>query len=210
MVRVWGLDAGGHAFFQNAMASNLNFSGALLTNMEHALKTGEIIGVQYGNKKTRVRVNHVGDAVLPGRMQAQVEIVGGQPCPWDEALERQEPGQDEPKAAADSSNKRRFRRVRAGFPLELKDERGSGGGLNTQAADISGRGCYVETLVPLPLGTPLSLTFWIADDKIVTSAIVRSSDPGVGMGIEFTGLNEPTKERLQQHLEKLAADLESS
>jgi hypothetical protein len=76
--------------------------------------------------------------------------------------------------------------------------------MRTNAADISGRGCYVETLVPLPLGTPLSITFWIDSDKIVTSATVRSSDPGVGMGIEFTGLNEETKERLQEHLHKLA------
>jgi hypothetical protein len=87
----------------------------------------------------------------------------------------------------------------------LRDERGGGGSMNTQAADISGRGCYVETLVPLPLGTPLTLTFWIDSEKIATAALVRSSDPGVGMGIEFTGLNEETKERLQRHLESMSA-----
>jgi hypothetical protein len=60
-------------------------------------------------------------------------------------------------------------------------------------------------LVPLPLGTPLSITFWIDSEKIVTGGMVRSSDPGVGMGIEFTGLDEETKERLHAYLEKSVA-----
>ena len=206
MVRVWGMDADGHAFFQNVMASQLTFAGAQLTGMEHPLKAGEVIGLQYDGKKTRVRVGQVGEANLPGKMLAQIEIVGGQPCPWEEALRQGSDAkpQKEERAAASERNKRRFPRVRARFPLELRDERGGGTALKTHAADISGRGCYVETLVPLPLGTPLALVFWIDSDKIVTTGIVRSSDPGVGMGIEFTGLHEPTKERLQDHLEKLA------
>jgi hypothetical protein len=36
--------------------------------------------------------------------------------------------------------------------------------------------------------------------------MVRSSDPGVGMGIEFTGLNDATKDRLQNYLEKLTVE----
>ncbi len=206
MVRVWGMDADGHAFFQNVMASHLTFAGAQLTGMEHPLKAGEVIGLQYDGKKTRVRVGQVGEASLPGKMQAQIEIVGGQPCPWEDSLRLAADAkpQKEERAAASERNKRRFPRVRARFPLELRDERGGGTALKTHAADISGRGCYVETLVPLPLGTPLALVFWIDSDKIVTTGIVRSSDPGVGMGIEFTGLHEQTKERLQDHLEKLA------
>jgi hypothetical protein len=204
LVRVWGMNADGHAFFQNAMACNLTSAGALITGLEQPLKIQEVIGVQYGNQKTRVRVLQVGDAVLPGKMQAEVEIVGGQPCPWADHIEREEQKQQD--AAPSDSNKRRFPRLRAHFPFELRDERGAGAALKTHAADISGRGCYMETLIPLPLGTPLSITFWIESDKIATSGIVRSSDPGVGMGIEFTGLNDETKERLQRHLEKLAGE----
>ena len=33
--------------------------------------------------------------------------------------------------------------------------------------------------------------------------MVRTRDPGVGMGIEFTGLPEDSKKRFQAHLEKL-------
>jgi len=41
----------------------------------------------------------------------------------------------------------------------------------------------VESQAPLPLGTPLTIIFWIDSEKIVTPALVRTCDPGVGMGI---------------------------
>ena len=54
------------------------------------------------------------------------------------------------------------------------------------ATDMSARGCYIESLVPLMIGCSVFVTFWLDSDKIRTSGIVRASDPGVGMGIEFT------------------------
>ncbi len=204
LVRIWGMDADGHAFFQNAMAGCLSSTSAQLNGLEHPLKSGEVIGVQYGTQKTRVRVTKLGDAILSGKIQAEVEIVGGQPCPWADQTGAEQLATTIVESVSES-NKRRFPRLRTHFPFELRDERGGSSPMKTHAADISGRGCYVETLVPLPLGTPLSITLWIDSDKIVTTAMVRSSDPGVGMGIEFSGLNDETKERLQNHLEKLAS-----
>jgi hypothetical protein len=79
--------------------------------------------------------------------------------------------------------------------------------MQTNATDIGGRGCYVETLLPLPMGTRVKITFWMDDEKIQTSGVVRASDGGVGMGIEFTQLDDHVQERLQKHLEKLDAGL---
>ena len=86
--------------------------------------------------------------------------------------------------------------------LELRDER-SGAAMQTSATDISGRGCYVETLMPIPFGTAVRISFWMDTEKITTAGVVRASDPGVGMGIEFTGLDFSTQERFQHLLEKL-------
>jgi len=203
LVRVWGMNADGRPFFQNAMARALTGEGALLIGIEHALKTEEVIGVQYGDKKSRVRVVGVADGNLPQRFQVDVRIVGGQMCPWEEHVSH---GETVPVPAASGSNKRQFPRIKVRFPLEMRDERGGTATMLTNSADISGRGCYVESMIPLPLGTRLSVTFWIESDKITTEGIIRSSDPGVGMGIEFIGLNEATKERLQKHLEASAEE----
>jgi hypothetical protein len=76
--------------------------------------------------------------------------------------------------------------------------------MRTQATDIGGRGCYVETMLPLALGTLVNITFWLDSDKIVTPAVVRTCDGGVGMGIEFTGLDEKIQIRLQDKLQEMS------
>jgi len=75
--------------------------------------------------------------------------------------------------------------------------------LRVNATDISGNGCYVETVMPLTVGTSLRVDLWVNEERLSPSAIVRTRDPGVGMGIEFTGLPEETKKRFQAHLDKL-------
>jgi hypothetical protein len=99
-------------------------------------------------------------------------------------------------------NRRKFIRHKVSYPLELRDER-----VNTpmrvNATDISGNGCYVETVMPLTVGTALRVDLWIEDERLSPSAVVRTRDPGVGMGIEFTGLPDASKKRFQDHLDSL-------
>jgi hypothetical protein len=57
--------------------------------------------------------------------------------------------------------------------------------------------------MPLSVGTALRVDLWIGEERLTPSAVVRTRDPGVGMGIEFTGLPEDSKKRFQAHLEKL-------
>ena len=99
-------------------------------------------------------------------------------------------------------NRRKFARHKISFPLELRDERVNTP-LRVNATDISGNGCYVETVMPLPVATALRVDFWIGEERLAPSAIVRTRDPGVGMGIEFTGMPEEMKKRFQAHLDKL-------
>ena len=198
LVRVWGMDANGKAFFQNVHMKSPSAFGAELLAVEHPLKKEDVVGVQLGEKKARFRVVKVEDSPLPQRINVEVEALQGQEVPWKElipsaAVKKEPTGRD----------LRKYVRHKIRFPIELRDERGNSVHMQTAATDISGRGCYVELLVPFPIGTPVSVTFWIDTEKINTSAIVRASDPGVGMGIEFTGLPESTQERFQQHLEKL-------
>jgi hypothetical protein len=61
----------------------------------------------------------------------------------------------------------------------------------------------VETLVPLSVDTDVIITFWVDSEKISTRGRVRTSDSGVGMGIEFTALEEQIQKRLQEYLDKM-------
>lgn len=198
LVRLWGMDANGKAFFQNAYARNLASDSALIVAVESQLNVGDVIGVQLGDKKARFKITAVADAGIPMKTDIQVEILQGMEVPWKSSV---------PKAPVNAAlslkNKRRFVRHKIRFPIELRDERGAGTHIQTNATDISGRGCYVEMLIPFPVGTPVSATFWMESEKVVATGVVRASDPGVGMGIEFTGLKEAIQERLQRHLETL-------
>ncbi|MGB7600558.1 MAG: PilZ domain-containing protein [Candidatus Sulfotelmatobacter sp.] len=197
-VRVWGMGADNHPFHQNANAQNVSVNGACICGLDHELKVGDVIGVQYETKKARCKVIWVMEAGALKKVQIGVQLVADQECPWLAQLPP-ELRSSAPNYTPD--NRRKFQRHKISFPLEFRDER-----VNTpmrvNATDISGNGCYVETVMPLPISTVLRVEFWIDQERISATATVRTRDPGVGMGIEFTGLPEDSKKRFQAYLDK--------
>src|ERR1700732_2764899 len=85
-VRVWGMGADDHPFFQNATAQNVSATGACIYGIEHKLSVGDIIGVQYQSKKARCKVVWVVDAGGLKKTQVGVQLVDGQDCPWTTQL----------------------------------------------------------------------------------------------------------------------------
>ena len=208
------MGADGKPFLQNAEARNISSHGAKLSGIEHQLTPGEVIGLQLGDKKARYRVVWTIDAGHLLKIQAGVQLVDGQQCPWAKELTQAE---EKPVLATASSptsspskDNRRFERLKLRFPLELRDDQNAGSRMQTAPADISGRGCYVETMLPLARGTELSISFWIESEKVDTTGVVRACDGGVGMGIEFIGMDLANQERLQRYLEKLYHESQSS
>jgi hypothetical protein len=57
-------------------------------------------------------------------------------------------------------------------------------------------------LTPLPMGTVVELSFTIGVERVSTEATVRTSDLGVGMGLEFTSMHGDSRRRLQNQIEK--------
>ena len=199
-VRVWGMGANNQAFFQHATAQNVSATGACIYGIEPELKVGDVIGVQYETKKARCKIIWVVDAGALKKTQVGVQLVAEQECPWAAVLPREM--QTDERTTITLDNRRKFARHKISFPVELRDERVNTP-LRVNATDISGNGCYVETVMPLAVGTALRVDFWMGEDHLTPSAIVRTRDPGVGMGIEFTGLPEDEKKRLQAHLDKV-------
>lgn len=207
-IRVFGMDAADHAFSQIAHALNISNHGAKIAGVKAHLKTGDVIGVHFGDKKARCRVIWVVEAGALETIEVGVKVVEGQPCPWQTEMEAQRSTGIVPvsRTAPATKDKRRFPRHRVSLQIEIQNGQASDAAMRTQTADIAGGGCYIETMLPLPVGKRLITTLSLNSERVHTTAIVRTSDPGVGMGIEFIGLDEATQKRLQQHVESIAAE----
>ena len=90
-IRVFGMGADGRPFLQNAQARNISHHGAKLSGLETQLKPGDVIGVQVGDKKARCKVIWVVDAGAVQKIAVGVNLVEGQPCPWEKEMQ-QTPG----------------------------------------------------------------------------------------------------------------------
>jgi len=216
LVRVFGMASDGRPFFQKVQAQNISSHGAKLSGIEHPLTAGDTIGVQFGDKKARFKVIWVVDAGHLQKLQVGIQRRDGQKCRWQEQVTEAQAASGKPASALAGQtlavpNKRRYPRQRIPFPLEIWNERSGGGAqMRTKTTDISGRGCYVETMLPLPVGTALSIAFWLDKERITTPAVVRTCDGGVGMGIEFTGLKPETQEALQRLVEEMKQEASST
>lgn len=85
-VKVFGMDANHRPFCQYATARELTAEGAVVEGLENHLRSGEIVGLQYKEKKAPARV------VWTCNLKAQSIRVGIQfldalECPWLESLE---------------------------------------------------------------------------------------------------------------------------
>ncbi len=196
-VRIWGMSAEGRPFSQSAHAYNISSEGALISGVDSELKVGDMIGVQCAERKARCTVVWVMNTGPVKKNQAGVKLVAEQECPWKNYLPLE--GATVTIAA---SNRRRWHRHKISLPLELRDERVNAP-LRINATDVSGNGCYVETMLPLPLGTMLRVDFWLDSEHIKITAVVRTCDPGVGNGIEFSGMPADTKKRMQDYLDAI-------
>ncbi len=196
-VRIWGMNAEGRPFSQHARAHNISSDGALVSDVETELKVGDTIGLQCDEKKSRCTVVWVMNTGPVKKNQVGVKLVAGQECPWKNYLPL-----DGATVTIGESNRRRWHRHKITLPLEIRDERVNAP-LRINATDVSGNGCYIESMQPLPLGTVLRVDFWLDAEHIKISAVVRTCDPGVGNGIEFTGMSHDAKKRMQEYLDAI-------
>jgi hypothetical protein len=58
-------------------------------------------------------------------------------------------------------------------------------------------------MMPMPAGTPLRIDFWLDSEHFNIAGVVRTCDPGVGNGIEFTGLSPEAKAHMQAFLDAI-------
>jgi len=215
-IRVFGMDAENRPFNQEAEARNISLHGAKVAGLEKQLRPGDVVGIQFAGQKTRCKVVWVVDAGPVQKIKAGVKMVEWQPCPWQKEMESPTSAPSPPSFPATAApatqakgDKRRYPRQRVPLSIEIRDAQG-GAPMKTKTADVNGTGCYVETMLPFQIGKVVTIIFWLASEQISTSAVVRTCDGGVGMGIEFTGLDPSTQDKLQQQVNSMVAESDSS
>lgn len=194
-VRIWGMTAEGRTFSQQARAQNISHQGALLNGVENELKVGDVIGIQCEDRKARCVVIWAVNTGAIKKNQVGIKLVADQECPWRTFLP-----DDAGPTTISESNRRRYHRHKISLPVEMRDERVQTP-LRINATDVSGNGCYIESMMPMAVGTVLRLDFWLDSEHVKISGVVRTCDPGVGNGIEFTGMPPDGKVRMQAYLD---------
>lgn len=193
-LKIYGTDDAGKPFFQLASAHGLTPKAAVLEGVAIRLKIGTIVGVQYDGRKARAQVVWVGEVNGSFRTKIEIRLLPADACPWESHLDPVSP-----KPEDSVRERRRHQRYKVRISLYLQ-EPNSKVKLQAQCSDISVSGCYVYTLLPLPIGTLLVAGIWIGMEQIELNCIVRTSDGNVGMGIEFMNLSDAQEQSMQTFL----------
>jgi len=100
--------------------------------------------------------------------------------------------------------KERRRAKRQEWIVDLYFEGVEGVGI-AQGRNVSPYGLYFNTLIAIPKGTKLKLRLPVdpeAEEYLVIEAVVTYSQPQVGVGVEFTGLDAASQQRLERFIEE--------
>ena len=103
---------------------------------------------------------------------------------------------------AEPPDRRQAPRIRCQLPIEIRTK-GSRFANRGETTDVSLTGCYVGTMQPMPVGTQIEIRCWVGSRPIECKAVVRTCDPCVGNGIEFSALDDLSKGILGYYLHQL-------
>jgi hypothetical protein len=194
-VVIWGTGANGEIFREHANAKELTSDGAVLTGIGHQVAKGDLVGVQYKNCKAHARVIGISQAESDHYWSLWVKLLENSRCPWAglDAIPSNS------HAFARLTERRRSPRFGINVLLHIhKSDEYSPSFMITK--DISENGCYIETIFPLPRDTGITIALDLPGEILPCTAIVRTCDLNVGMGIEFVGLSDTARCSLHRYL----------
>jgi hypothetical protein len=99
-------------------------------------------------------------------------------------------------------DRRRMKRHAFSATTEVSDL-ASGARLTTRAADLSVQGCYLDSLNPFAIGSKIQVRILWGGAELKCAAVVRDSQPGMGMGVSFTDLDDARGALIEKWIEKL-------
>ena len=149
-VRVLGMDVNGRPILQTLRTVNISRQRCGDRGSPFQRKPGEVVSLQYKDRKVRYRVVWTGEtgserAGQLGLEQLNLKMICGK---WI-CRHRRRRSSDKQKRGAERRQQRRFE---AFLPVEVRSQ-ASGSPIRAETSDISLSGCYVNTLFPAPIDT---------------------------------------------------------
>ncbi len=189
-VRVFGMSRTGRPYVANAMTKNISRSGVYLSGLVSEIRKNEVLILAHQNRKAPFRVTwcrrHDTQSTFEAGLRAMEPAMNIWAVDFTEVL-ADECGPVERRVAK--------RRICAGgvsiyYPGTQKFMRGT-------VVDLSLSGCYVETMTPLNVNDRIALVLQVHGTEVRAAAEVRTSHPGMGMGLKFRDLAKKDRSSLQ-------------
>jgi len=96
---------------------------------------------------------------------------------------------------------RRSARHKCALPVQLHCA-GQSYPTSGETTDVSVRGCYVKLLFPLPVGTQVDVRIALPDGEVKAKGVIRTFDPALGNGLEFTEMLPASQAELEHCLKE--------
>ena len=104
------------------------------------------------------------------------------------------------KKATDDPERRRYPRIKAKIPVELRCA--GSAPMRTATDEISVCGCYIETMFTMEVDTKLDIVLSIHEAKLEAKGVVVTRYPQVGNGIDFVDIAPDDRITLSQYIEQ--------
>lgn len=82
VVRINARDTTGESFTEDVIATGLSKGGALLSGVSRPMRSGDLLWVEHGGKKSRAKVVWVRDSETNDLIQAAIHLMKTEACPW--------------------------------------------------------------------------------------------------------------------------------
>jgi hypothetical protein len=226
-VLVSGFDTDGNPFVKSAKTVDISGFGIRLNGIQCVRGPGDIVRVQYKDKRGRYRIiwmeKETGTLGLEGVEGANLlfgdhlQVSAGTDAGVDtysplssvQSAASRMHGFERRESERREGERRRYKRYNCNGIASVREtnrEFGSDG----RVLDISMSGCYVETMSPTRVGTPVHLNIKLSGHVLNLPAIVRVSQANMGMGLEFADIPPGTREELDQLLAELSGEPRSA
>ena len=194
-VRIWGMDASGRPFIQTAHTVSVSPNRVRIAGLKHEVLAGEILGLGYENRKARFVVVLAEKTGTPDGGKIEMR-------PLEMPANFWRLNYNQVTVKRHTEERRNVPRFPCKGSISFRQE-GESGSVAAAVADISLSGCYVELLTSLPVGSTVSALIRVDKFTVRCEAIVRTSHPGVGMGIEFQHMLDEDRTALQNMIDTL-------